>query len=211
MVGIQIRVPSWLDMIFAWPVIVYRQWKYGYTFRRIYLDEGKWTIVDPEDYYRYAGFKWCVAGNTNKYYAVRGQRISADYIKLTGLHRLIMNAPKGLVVDHINGNSLDNRRTNLRLVTPLQNHWNGLKMKNTSSRFKGVCFRKDIRKWGAYIKESGKQKNLGYFESEIEAARVYDQAALKNRGALARLNFPQISDVPASKISVAILPEIPLP
>ena len=120
-VNLTIGIPSWLDRICAWPVMIYRQWKFGYTYRKIYLDEGKWTILDPNDYYRYAGFKWCIGGNKGKFYDIRGQIISPADSKIVQLHRLIMDAPKGLLVDHRNGDSLDNRRANLRLATHSQN------------------------------------------------------------------------------------------
>ena len=190
MTTIQIKVPNWLDKIFAWPAMMYRRWKYGYFFRRIYLDEGLWTILDEKDYYRYAGFKWCIGGDEGKFYAVRGQRIGPDDLKIVRLHRLIMDAPKGLLVDHENGDSLDNRRSNLRLATHSQNQCNRRKRKNTSSRFRGVYFRKENRKWAAFISVAGKKIFLGYFDSEIQAAKTYDEAAGKYRGEFARLNFP---------------------
>ncbi|MGA2172192.1 MAG: AP2 domain-containing protein [Sedimentisphaerales bacterium] len=191
MAVIQVKVPDWVDLIFAWPAMVYRKWKFGYAYRKIYLDEGLWAILDPQDYYRFGCFKWCVAGENGKHYAVRGQRISPKDIKLVRLHRLIMDAPKGLLVDHRNGDSLDNRRANLRLATRLQNQWNRRKSKNTTSRFMGVSFYKRHGKWAAYINIAKKRIHLGHFDSEIEAARIHDAAAKKYRGEFARLNFPE--------------------
>jgi hypothetical protein len=191
---INVTIPNWLDLIFAWPVMFYRQLKFGYTYRKIYLDEGKWTILDPDDYYLFARFKWCLSGGRGKLYAVRGQMISPADSKMVRLHRLIMNAPDGLVVDHINGDSLDNRRANLRLVTHLQNHWNRRKKKNTTSLFNGVCFHKEKRKWTAYIDVAGKRIYLGSFDFEVDAAKTYDEAAKKYRGEFARLNFARHTD-----------------
>jgi hypothetical protein len=190
-VNISFKIPNWLDKIFAWPAMVYRKWKFGYAYRKIYLDEGKWIILDLEDYYRFAGFKWCIGGHDGKFYAIRGQMINPADSKIVQLHRLIMDAPKGLLVDHRNGDSLDNRRDNLRLATGWQNQCNKRKEKNASSRFKGVAFRKGRKKCVACIKVGGKQLWLGSFDSEIEAAKAYDAAARKHRGEFARLNFPE--------------------
>jgi hypothetical protein len=178
-------------MFFAWPVMIYRQCKFGYTYRKIYLDEGKWTILDLQDYYRYAGFKWCIGGDEGKFYAIRGQMISPADSRIVRLHRLIMNAPKGLLVDHRNGDSLDNRRENLRLATNAQNQLNSRKRKNATSRFRGVYFHKEHGKWAAYIIEAGKKIFLGYFYVEIDAAKAFDKAAKKYHGEFARLNFPE--------------------
>jgi hypothetical protein len=171
--------------------MVYRQMKFGYAYRKIYLDEGKWTILDPNDYYRFGRFKWCIGGGNGKLYAIRGQRIGADDLKIVRLHRLIMNAPDGLLVDHRNGDGLDNRRANLRLATRAQNQYNKRKRKNATSRFRGVYFHKEHRKWAACLIVAGKKIWLGYFDSEIEAAKAYDEAAKKYRGEFACPNFPE--------------------
>lgn len=191
MINIQIKVPNWLDRIIAWPVMRYRLFKFGYTYRKIYLDEGKWTILDTQDYYRYACFKWCIGGDKDNLYAVRGQLNGPVDMKMVRLHRLIMAAPKGLLVDHHNGDSLDNRRANLRLATNSQNQFNRRKRENTTSRFKGVYFHKVHRKWAAQITIRGKRIFLGYFHSEIKAARTYDKTARKYHKEFARLNFPE--------------------
>ena len=113
MTSIAIKVPNWLDRIFAWPMMVWRRHKYGYDYRRIYLGEGEWTIVDQQDYYRLCNFKWHVNGTNGKFYAVRQIKVDNKHTKRMYLHREIMNAPKGMLVDHKDGNSFDNRRANL--------------------------------------------------------------------------------------------------
>jgi hypothetical protein len=190
-INLTIGMPSWLDRICAWPVMWYRQKRYGYSFRRIYLDEGQWTIVDPQDYYSFGGFKWCVMGRKGRFYAVRGVKISPEEIKMVRLHRAIMKAPEDKLVDHGNRNTLDNRRANLRLATYSQNSCNCRRNKTkTSSRFRGVCFHKRDGCWTARIHYEGKAKWLGRFDSELEAAKAYDEAAKKCHGEYASLNFP---------------------
>jgi len=190
-----IKVPNWLDIISAWPLIIYRQYKFGYTFRRIYLDEGLWTIVDPQDYYNYACFKWCLDGHDGKFYAVRGARVGSGNTKKVRLHREIIAAPKGLFVDHRNGNSLDNRRANLRIATRSQNMQNTHRKNKhkTTSRFIGTWFDKSRGDWPAKITSNGNIIWLGRFGNEIDAAKAYDAAARKYHGEFARLNFPQDS------------------
>jgi hypothetical protein len=168
----------------------YRRRKFGYDFRRIDLGEGKWTIVDQRDYYRFGQYKWNIEGNNGKFYAIRGAQISPKEIKLVRLHRVIMSAPEGLLVDHRNNDGLDNRRSNLRLATKSQNNTNRPKRANTSSRYIGVCYDKAHKCWYAQIVHQGKHKWLGTFDNEIEAARAFDRAAIEYHGEFARLNFP---------------------
>ena len=92
---------------------------------------------------------------------------------MLSLHREIMNPPAGLLVDHKNGNPLDNRRANLRLATHSQNQCNKPKISTkTSSRFIGVHFRKSSARWVATIRNQGKKTWLGSFKTEIDAAKA---------------------------------------
>jgi hypothetical protein len=195
MTTIQIKVPNWLDRIFVSPLMLYRRLRYGYSFRRIYLGESEWAILDPQDFYSFGNFKWSLGGNGKKYYAVRSAKNENGEIKIVRLHRQIIEAPDGFLVDHRNGNGLDNRRTNLRVATQSQNMQNRRKRKNTTSKFIGVSFDKEHSKWDARIYHQRKQVFLGRFVNEIEAAKAFDEAAKKYHGEFARLNFPEETPV----------------
>jgi hypothetical protein len=196
MVNVQIKVPDWLDRICVWPVLVYRWWKYGYTFRRIYLGEGKYAIVDQPDYYQLKNFRWYLAGNGKELYAFRNELIAPGKTKMVGMHRQIMGFPQGLLVDHQNNFPLDNRRANLRLATQSQNMINRAKIisDKTTSKFVGVSFDKRRGKWYARIYVQKKCIWLGFFNNEIDAAKAYDKAAMKYYTEFARLNFPESAD-----------------
>ena len=109
-------------------------------------------------------------------------------IKKVYLHRLIMGFPKNKIVDHINGNKLDNRKSNLRICTQRQNAWNSIKKElGVSSKYKGVHFYKRTGKWQSSI-QAGKRLHLGFFDTEKEAAKAYDFMAKKLRGEYANTN-----------------------
>lgn len=105
------------------------------------------------------------------------------------LHRIITKAPEGLIVDHINGMALDNRKINLRTTTQANNNKNAKKRNNAkSSKYKGVHFSKREGKWKSQIQLNGMKKALGTFSTEIEAAKAYNNAATTLHGEFARLN-----------------------
>jgi len=110
---------------------------------------------------------------------------------MLSMHREIMQAPAGLLVDHRNRNTLDNRRENLRLATRSQNSCNSrIDKSKATSQFRGVQYWKRRGRWVAKIKHKGKETWLGSFDNEIDAARAYDDAAKKYHGEFARLNLP---------------------
>ena len=154
--------------------------------RLIPLSYGKYTIVDAEDYERLSKYQWCAVKERRSWYA---KTLDKDGKRLA-LHRLVLNAPKGLFVDHIDHNCLNNRRSNLRLCTQKQNNCNTLPRKGCSSKYKGVSFNKARKRFIAYIQHNKKRFHLGYFEDEIDAAKAYDKKAREFFGEFAYLNFP---------------------
>jgi hypothetical protein len=106
------------------------------------------------------------------------------------IHQLIMNTPKGMETDHINGKPLDNRKENLRICTRAENGRNRGYPKNNTSGFKGVYWHKGGKKWCAQIAHNKKRIYIGCFKDKEEAARAYDAKAKELFGEFARLNFP---------------------
>ena len=104
------------------------------------------------------------------------------------MHRIVNNTPDGFDTDHRDGDKLNNRRYNLRIATRSQNSMNQKIRKNTSSEYKGVYYKKRDKCWEAQIGINNCPKYLGNYSSEIEAAKIYNKAALKYHGEFARLN-----------------------
>ncbi len=152
--------------------------------RYIPLTRGKYAMVDAADYPWLSEYKWHVVA-PGKEYAGRKQQGKTVY-----MHREIMQPPLGMMVDHIDGNSLNNCRRNLRNCTNQQNMQNIRKSPRVGSRYKGVYYDKRRRTFSAKICHNGKSYHLGTFATEIEAARAYDRKALELFGEFARLNFP---------------------
>lgn len=162
--------------------------------RAIPLTQGLYAIVDNRDYARLSRFKWRAQRTDRKdrWYAVRRTSRKRGPRRHVWMHRVI--CVSRFEIDHINGNGLDNRRRNLRAATPVQNKANTRKHLTyrgmpTSSRYKGVSWKKDKSRWKAEIMSKGKATFLGYFSSETAAARAYDAAARKLSGRFARCNF----------------------
>jgi len=160
------------------------------AFRYIPLTQGKFAIVDAEDYIRLNRYDWFAVKSRRTYYT---QRYSNG--TMLSMHREIMHAPKGLICDHKNHNGLDNRKSNLRLCTARQNARNRQARTSCSSRYKGVYWSKRYKKWRSRIFFDHKRRNLGYFFDEIKAALAYDDKAAEFFGEFAYLNFPQIIEL----------------
>lgn len=154
--------------------------------RWIPLTQGKFTLVDESDYDDVSRFNWCAvkvkSGHGIRYYA---KRTDVDIY----LHVYLLNPPSGMEVDHMD-DSLDNRRSNLRIVNRSRNQMNRYSNGGTS-KYKGISKHTLSKKWAVCITASGRSFHLGYFEDEIEAAKAYDKAARVYHGSQARFNFPE--------------------
>lgn len=144
----------------------------------------KFCHIEESDLWIFKNFKWYAdRKNNGKFYA----RSTCNKFYM---HRILMNSKKGEVVDHVNGKTLDNRRSNLRNCKHSNNLFNqeAQKIKKTS-KYKGVCFSSREGKFRAYINKSGKQYHLGFFNKEVDAAKSYDERAKFLFGEFACLNF----------------------
>ena len=119
-----VSIPNWLDRIFAWPVLFYRKRKFGSAFRKIRLTEGKFALVDPQDFYWLNDFDWFAKRDANPSMQFVSIMIAPNGLTIVSMHREIMKPPKGLLVDHRNLDGLDNQRSNLRIATHCQNKCN---------------------------------------------------------------------------------------
>ena len=175
------------------PLLWYRRARYGYAFQRIRMAQPKYAIVDPADYERLRKYEWLSKKGKNSFYARRRVPTGKGGKQtLVYMHQEVIDVPKGMVVDHINHDGMDNREANLRPATHCENMYNRKKPSRTSySKYKGVSWKKNTCTWQVQIKFKKKRIHLGTFRSELDAAKAYDRAAIKYHGQFASLNFPQ--------------------
>lgn len=158
------------------------------------ITSGRWSKqfakISPQDAELVLLHKWRAATIKRRgtVYAISAEKEAGKYSRLR-MHRLIMGVTDEQHVDHINGDGLDNRRENLRIATPQQNQGNSQKRAAAQSRYKGVSWSVQARKWRAYITLNRKQTHLGLFADEIDAARAYDAKAIELFGGFARTNI----------------------
>lgn len=149
------------------------------------LTRGKFAIVDESDVERVAEYSWCAIPHRRTWYAdarIRGKGVR--------MHRFILGEFAPAIVDHINGDGLDNRRNNMRSATPAQSQANRRHTKRGIGSFRGVTPSPTAGKWVAQISIDDKNVYLGTFSTVTEAAVAYDCAAIAARGDYAIVNFP---------------------
>ena len=154
--------------------------------KRIPLTQGLFAIVDDDKYEYLNQWKWCISKSADKRRYCARAWIDGKMIRM---HRLIMGAKPNQEIDHINHSELDNRIGNLRFCTHAQNKHNSRPYKNGKSKYKGVRWYKQTKKWEVKITLNRKKHHIGYFHSEIEAAKAYDTKARKLFGEFAYCNF----------------------
>ena len=146
--------------------------------REIPLTQGRVALVDEEDYAFLSQWNWYAIGQKNYPYVIRRSEG-----KTIHMHRLIMNTPRGFVVDHLDHNTLNNQKANLRNCTQAQNTQN-----MNLSKYQGVSWNKNEKKYTSKIGFNRKLIHLGYYTDPREAALAYNKAAIKYFGEEAKLN-----------------------
>jgi hypothetical protein len=153
--------------------------------KEIQLTQGQVALVDNEDFELVSRYKWYAHKDGDRYYVHTNIRIGDKRVTLQ-MHCLLFPSQSGRV-DHINGNGCDNRRENLRVCTASQNSQNMRKFIG-KSKYKGVFWDGDAKKWRAQIRVNSKRLHLGRFLNDEEAALAYNVAAEKYFGEFALLN-----------------------
>lgn len=153
------------------------------------LNNGAECVVDDADCAFLMQWVWQI---DSKGYAVRTVhlgKVDGNHRKTSiKMHRLLTAAPSGYQVDHVNGDKLDNRKKNLRICTNSQNQMNGASYRGSSSKFRGVSYRKRDKLWVAQIQKDKKKHHIGQFECEKDAALAYNAKAKHLFGEFVRLN-----------------------
>jgi len=163
--------------------------------KKIPLTQGQFALVDDADFNWLSRHKWYANwnGHTQSFYAERNRKQMNTKWRSISMAREILGLKFGdkRQADHINHDTLNNQRSNLRICSCAENLRNQRKSKNNSSGFRGVYWNKARNKWRSQISYNGKSIYLGYFMSLVEAAKCYDRAAIKHHREFANLNFPK--------------------
>jgi len=163
--------------------------------KRIDVYNGYSALVDDADFPHLSQKRWHLAGHRGTMYVTTSAWVGGKCVSVP-MHTLIASAPLGMVVDHVNGNRLDNRRSNLRICTRTENLWNRHAAPRGVSRFSGVTY--EGNRWRARISRENHRINIGVFAREVDAAIAYDAKCRALRGEFARPNFSHV--VPRSRL-----------
>lgn len=157
--------------------------------KQIPLTQGKFAIVDDDDYERLTVMgKWCTNKKKHTFYAQKAVVINGK-TTIVMIHRVILGIyDKDFVVDHVDGNGLNNTKANLRICTHSQNLMNKKTPDSNTSGYKGVSWNCQKNMWQVYIYKSKVKKYVGMYNDILDAAKAYNDAALKYYGEFAKLN-----------------------
>ncbi len=157
---------------------------------QIPLTQGKFALVDDEDFAELNKHKWYAHKLSGIFYADRHGKQSSGKRFSVLMHRVILGlvVGDGKQVDHINHDGLDNRKSNLRVCNVQQNQYNKKNQTNGTSPYKGVYQKTGWRRWKSTIHHNGKCIHLGHHDTQEEAARAYNAKACELFGDFARLN-----------------------
>lgn len=160
------------------------------SMKNIALSRGYVAIIDDEDFEKVSQYKWHASQHEKKIYAKRkrwipdesittkqGKYVKKGYYKTIALHRVILDAPDDMEVDHINGNPLDCRKINLRVCSHEQNMWNLKGRSDSKSGYRGITWDKQTQKWRATLTYKKQFINIGRFDNLDDAIKAHQEKA----------------------------------
>lgn len=156
--------------------------------KEISLTQGKTALVDDADFDLVNKHRWAARKSRHLFYAqskIGGKTVS--------LHAFLLTPPLNVDVDHIDGNGLNNQRSNLRICSHMENMANQKRHSDSKSPFKGIWRASNCDRWAAQLVFNGKKVYLGVYKNAADAALAYDKKAKELFGPFARLNFPELA------------------
>lgn len=161
--------------------------------KMIWLTKGQFTLVDDEDFEYLSQWKWKATKIKNSYYATRSVHKKEGKFSTMFIHRIVLNVTdRNILIDHRDGNPLNNQKNNLRPANKSENAANQKARSGCTSKYLGVSWHKPLNKWKVNLQKDKVNRHIGYFASEQDAALAYNNAAKIFHGEFANLNI--ISD-----------------